>query len=483
MSDVDRLGGPMNDPTAIAMAARGWRPGWTRALWVLGPGLMVMLADTDAGSVVTAAQSGASWGYRLLPLELVLIPVLYLVMELTVRLGITTGKGHAEAIRDRFGTRWAALSVGTLLLSATGALITEFAGIAGVGELVGLAPAVTVPLAAAFLIAIVLCRGYRRVELIGLTLGMFEVAFVLAAVLARPKVGAIADSLWTHQPVTDHGYLALVAANVGAVVMPWMIFCQQGAVVDKGLRARHIRLARLDTALGAVLTQLIMAAVLIVTAATLSGHGAGRLTSVGEISTALTPYLGAFASRLTFALGIAGAALLASIVVSLAAAWAVAEAFGARRSLNDGVRGAPLFYGLYLTCIAVGAGMVLASNSLIRLAIDVEILNALLLPLVVGLLLALAWTTLPHPHRLRRGERVVLAAVLGTLTLVGLGWATVTVLPGSPQTACCAARQSMSTESARARRGARIGAPRSSRLVSRPPSGVLFGSALGLGGS
>ena len=107
-----------------------------------------MLADTDAGSIITAAQSGATWGYRLLPLEVLLIPVLYLVMELTVRLGATTGKGHAEAIRDRFGPRWAALSVGTLLISVTGALISEFAGIAGGGGFVGLPPAMTVPAAA-----------------------------------------------------------------------------------------------------------------------------------------------------------------------------------------------------------------------------------------------------------------------------------------------------------------------------------------------
>ncbi len=263
-----------------------------RALWVLGPGLMVMLADTDAGSIITAGQSGASWGYRLLPLELLLIPVLYVVMELTVRLGTTTGKGHAEAIRDRFGARWAWLSVGTLLVSATGALVTEFAGIAGVGALVGVAPAVTVPLAAAFLITIVLSGGYRRIELVGLALGSFELAFVIAALLARPKAAAVLAGLWSHQPLGSHSYLALVAANVGAVVMPWMIFYQQGAVVDKGLRVRDIRLARLDTALGAVLTQLVMVAVLIVTGATLFGHGSGSLESVGEIATAVSPYLG-----------------------------------------------------------------------------------------------------------------------------------------------------------------------------------------------
>jgi Mn2+/Fe2+ NRAMP family transporter len=116
----------------------GRRSALLRALAVIGPGLIVMLAETDAGSLITAAQSGASWGYRLLPVELLLIPVLYLIMELTVRLGATTGKGHAEAIRARFGPRWAAVSVGTLLISSTGALITEFAGIAAAGRFVGL---------------------------------------------------------------------------------------------------------------------------------------------------------------------------------------------------------------------------------------------------------------------------------------------------------------------------------------------------------
>ncbi|HMK95998.1 MAG TPA: divalent metal cation transporter, partial [Acidimicrobiales bacterium] len=142
-----------------AVAERRPRP--TRlALWaalaVVGPGLMVMLADTDAGSVVTAAQSGARWGYDLLPLEVALVPVLYLVMELTVRLGIATGKGHARLVKDCFGAKWAVLSVGTLLVSTTGALVTELAGLAGVAAMEGIGPSVSVPAAAGFLGLIVL---------------------------------------------------------------------------------------------------------------------------------------------------------------------------------------------------------------------------------------------------------------------------------------------------------------------------------------
>ncbi len=421
----------------IAPALRGsltaptWRGSLVRSLWVLGPGLIVMLADTDAGSIITAAQSGASWGYRLLPLQLLMIPILYVVMELTVRLGATTGKGHAQAIRDQFGSRWAALSVGTLLVSVTGALVTEFAGIAAVGRFVGLSSWFTVPGAAAFLVAVVMSGGYRRVELIALGLGSFEFAFIVAAIIAQPHVGSIASSLWAHQPLGNRSYLTLVAANVGAVVMPWMIFYQQGAVIDKGLDARHLRLGRIDTAVGAIVTQAIMAAILIVTATALFGHG-GRthtsLSSVGQIATALRPAIGSLASHLTLAFGITGAALVAAIVVSLSASWAVAEAFCARRSLNDRPHKAPLFYGIYIVCVAIGAGAVLISGSLVNLAIDVEVLNALLLPVVVGFLVALAWKTLPLGHRLRRAERVILSPLVAAVVVVGLGWAGMTVI-------------------------------------------------------
>ncbi len=392
-----------------------------RWLWVLGPGLMVMFADTDAGSVITASQSGARWGYRLLALQVLLVPVLYLVMELTVRLGIATGKGHAQLIRERFGARWATISIGALLVSALGALVTEFAGVAGVGQLFGLPPALTVPPAAALLVVLVVSGGYRRVELVGIALGLFELAFVAAAVLAHPSAHALASGI-AHQPLGQSGYLTLVAANVGAVVMPWMIFYQQGAVVEKGLTERDLRPARIDTAVGALLTQLIMAAVLVVTAASFHGRIGGSLQSVGAIAGALTQVLGSSMSRIVLACGVLGAALVASIVVSLAAAWAITEAAGRPRSLSDGWRRAPLFYGLYAGAVACGAVLVLASHSLVRLAIDVEVVNALLLPLVLGMLILLAHRVLPAPHALRRGHRVAVNFAAIAVTLVGLLW-------------------------------------------------------------
>jgi len=394
-----------------------------RALWVIGPGLMVMLADTDAGSVITASQSGARWGFRLLALQALLVPVLYLVMELTVRLGITTGKGHAALIRERFGAGWAYLSVAGLLVSVVGALVTEFAGIAGAGELFGVPRALTVPAAAALLVALVVSGGYRRVEIVGITLGLFELAFVGAALYAHPSAHALASGALARQPLGNGSYLSLVAANVGAVVMPWMLFYQQGAVVDKGLQERHLRVARIDTAVGALLTQLVMGAVLVATAVSLGGSGGARsLRNVGEISTALTPLLGAASAKLVLALGMLGAAFVAGIVVSLAAAWAVSEATGRPGSLDLGVRRAPLFYAIYVGAVGAGAGAVLASGSLVRLAVDVEIVNALLLPFVLGMLVLLARSALPHTHRLTRPRLATVGAVTSAAALLGILW-------------------------------------------------------------
>jgi Mn2+/Fe2+ NRAMP family transporter len=400
-------------------------------LAAVGPGLMVMLADTDAGSVVTAAQSGASWGYSLLPLEVGLIPVLYLVMELTVRLGIATGKGHAELVKDCFGQKWAVLSVALLLLSTTGALVTELAGLAGVGLMEGIPPRVTVPAAAIFLALVVMSGSYRRVERIGLALGLFELAFLFAALRAHPSVHAAAASFLSLGPLGRGGYLPLVAANVGAVIMPWMIFYQQAAVVDKGLRRENLRAGRVDTAVGAVITQVVMIAVLVVTAATLNshslggagGHGVrtgGTLTSVQAISAALVPYLGTAAGKLAFGLGMAGAALVAAIVVSLAAAWGFAELTGARRSLNCRATQAPLFYGVYVASLALAAGITLVCGSPVSLSVAIEVGNALLLPVVLGFLLALAHKALPAPYRLHKVQSTVTFAVVVAVLALNL---------------------------------------------------------------
>ena len=387
---------------------------------VFGPGLVVMLADTDVGSVITAGQSGVQFGYRLLGQQLVLIPILYMVQELTVRLGIFTGRGHGELIAETFGRFWAWVSAAGLGVATIGALLTEFSGVAGVGELYGVPRALSVGLAAAALLMVVLTGSYRRVERVAIAVGLFEFAFFFVAWAAHPSLGEMMRGS-VSIPWRNPDYLYLSAANIGAVIMPWMVFYQQSAVADKKLRPEHFTAARLDTAVGALLTQLVMAAVLIACAATIGAHNPkASLTTVGEMSQALTPFLGEGAGRLVFSLGVLGAGLVAAIVASLALAWGVGEVAGYQRSLELRPLQARWFYGVYGGCVVAGAVLVAVWPNLVSLNVGVQVMNALLLPLVLGFLIALAVFGLPGERRLRGWYMWVVIVVAGLTTALGV---------------------------------------------------------------
>jgi Mn2+/Fe2+ NRAMP family transporter len=386
---------------------------------VFGPGLVVMLADTDAGSVVTAAQSGVSWGYRLLLLQLLLIPILFMVQDLAVRLGIFTGRGHGELVRDTFGPVWAGLAATALGVAGIGALLTEFSGVAGVGELFGVPRLASLPLAAVALLAVVLSGSSRRVERVALSLGLFEFSFFAVAWAAHPDPRVVMHGA-IDIPWRDPGYAWLAAANIGSVVLPWMIFYQQSAVAEQRLRPEDYALARLDTGFGAVVTQLVMAAVLVACAATIGRVRPGAaLSSVGEISQALTPLLGELIGRLVFGLGVLGAAFVAAIVSSQALAWG----FGGRapeHAPEQRPMRARWFGALYVASIAGVALLVALSSDLIALNIAVQVMNALLLPLVLGLLLALSARALPAKVRPRGVYRALLACVFALTSALGL---------------------------------------------------------------
>ncbi|HTI82748.1 MAG TPA: divalent metal cation transporter [Acetobacteraceae bacterium] len=307
-----------------------------RFLTVFGPGLVVMLADSDVGSIITAGQSGVEWGYRLLGLQILLIPVLYVVQELTVRLGIFTGRGHGELVREVLGPAWPWITLAGLTVATIGALLTELSGVAGIGELYGLPSFATLPLAALGLCAIVLTGSYRRAERIAIAIGLFEVAFFFVAWAARPDMHELLSGSFDIA-CGDKGYLYLAAANIGSVVMPWMIFYQQSAVADKKLLPEHYSVARFDTAIGAIVTQLVMCAVTIACAATLRGQRVS-LGSVGDMSGALTPFLGIGPGRIVFSAGVLGAGMVAAIICSLGFAWGWAKCAGTTTPLSSILR-------------------------------------------------------------------------------------------------------------------------------------------------
>jgi len=243
---------------------------------------------------------------------------------------------------------------------------------------------------------------------------------VPAAVLARPAPAQLLHGI-TSMPPASSSYGFLLAANVGAVIMPWMIFYQQGAVVDKGIGLADLGKARRDTAVGAVLTQGIMLLMVVAVAATIGRRDPGvPLNTVGQISRALTATLGGASGRALFSLVILGAAIAAAIVSSLAAAWGLAEVFGWRHTLNERPsRRNARFYLSYVMAHLVGAGLVLASVNLIGLAVDVEVMNALLLPAVLGFLLVLEARALPPEFRMRGWRRYL----TWTLCLLVIGFA------------------------------------------------------------
>ncbi|WP_323117962.1 NRAMP family divalent metal transporter [Burkholderia alba] len=406
--------------SSVSRSNLPWGLRWV-ALW--GPGLLVMLADCDAGNVVTAAQAGAQWGAQLLPLLLGLIPLLYVVQELTVRLGIFTGRGHGELIRTHFGAVWAWISAAGLVVAVLGSLVTEFTGVAGVGEMFGVPRASSLPLAVLALIAVVLTGSHKRVDKIAILIGGFELMFFVVAWRAQPDWHALTAQM-LHPPLHDAGFGYLAAALIGATFNPWMVFYQQAAVADKRLMPRDYRTARIETALGAVLTQTLTGAVLVAAAATLSGHGATHaLQSVGEISTALETVVGASAARVLFGAGVLGASMVAAIVCSLSLAWGLGEVAGYQRSLDDRPARAPWFYGIYVAAVTGCAGIVWIAPDLVSLNVAAQVVNAVMLPLVVGLLIALSVTALPAARRPRGLYVWSVAAIALAVSVAGIAGA------------------------------------------------------------
>ena len=399
------------NPSASTSPRRTFRSRWARFALVAGPGMVVMLADTDAGSIITAAQSGAQWSYRLLLLQLVLVPILFIVQELTVRLGVVSQKGHGELIREQYGAFWAWVSVGTLVLACIGALLSELSGLAGVGLLFGVPAWLTMGVVVLGLTLMAYTGSYLSVERIAMAIGAFELVFLIVAWQAKPDVGAMTAGALSI-PWRDTHYLYLVAANIGAVIMPWMVFYQQSAVVEKGLTPEDLPAARWDTALGAIITQVIMACVLVATAATLGVAGKNAaLDTVEQIAQAIVPYLGEGTGRMLFALGMTGSALVATIVVTLTAARTLGEVLGLKHSLEHAPREAPWFYGFYTAALLVGGLIVASGTNLINLSVGVQVMNALLLPIVLGFLFLLA-RRLPAPYRLGGAYGTLVAFVI-----------------------------------------------------------------------
>jgi Mn2+/Fe2+ NRAMP family transporter len=387
--DISPAGSPVATEVRALTVHRS-RPAIGRLLRALGPASIVMLADVDAASVLTAAKAGTDFGYAILLPLVVLIPVLYFVQEMTARLAIGTGLGHAELIRERYGFRWAGLAVGTMVLIDVLAYVAEFAGIVLGASLVGVSAIAAVAGALVFHSAMVLTRSYRRFERITIALSLALFAFVGLAFLAHPEPAAVLGGLSPAQPFGQPGYLQLVVATIGAVVMPWMLFYQQAATVNKGLGRGDLGGARAETFIGAIASELLMAVVVIAAAAAAASGGAVATSAGGLALPAGLAILASGWARILIAIGMVGAGLLAAVVISLSSAWAWAELFHWPHSLNLPVRAAPAFYLVYLVEVIPAAIVALVAQNLVNVVIDAMILNVVVLAIPLAFLVRLS---------------------------------------------------------------------------------------------
>ncbi len=342
-------------------------------LTVMGPGLLALVADNDAGGVATYAQAGQEQGTRLLWVLLPLGLVLFLNQEMAARLGVVSGVGHARLIVERFGRRWGAFSVGDLLLLNLLTLVTEFIGVRIAAAHSGIPPAAAVLGAAALLVAATLAGGFRRWERVMYVLVAVDLLLVPLLLFAHPGPAALPST----PALGASSTVLLVVALMGTTVAPWQLFFQQSAVVDKRVTPRWMGYARLDTLVGTLVMLAGAAAVMVVSASAFRGGGGGDL---GGVLGAVDGHLGRAIGDMLCLLLIDGA-LLGAAAVAMATSYAVGDVTGARHSLHRRPREAPLFYGVAVGAVALAAGVVLIPGvPLGVITVMVQVLAALLLP-------------------------------------------------------------------------------------------------------
>jgi NRAMP (natural resistance-associated macrophage protein)-like metal ion transporter len=360
-------------------------------LAVLGPGLVVMVADNDAGTISVFAQAGQNHGMSLLWVLAALCPALYVTQEMVARLGAVTGSGLARLTLERFGKLWCAFSLADLLVLNVATLITEFIGVALAFSHFGVAKSVSAPAAAALLVAATTTGSFRRWERVMYLMIAADLALIPLALLSHPRPGRIAAGLI---PAFSGGSatstLLLLVALVGTTIAPAQLFFQQSNVVDKRITPRWLAYERVDTALGAALFAAVAAAVLIISATALSGgllHG--HFTDAGAVAHGISSHLGAAAGAV-FAIALLNASLLGACVVSLSGSYAIAEVFGIKHSLHRGWRDATAFHGTFVAIVALAAGIVLLPHvPLGAVTTLVQAFAGILLPSTLVLLLIL----------------------------------------------------------------------------------------------
>jgi NRAMP (natural resistance-associated macrophage protein)-like metal ion transporter len=371
---------------------RNWRTRLILFLAVLGPGFITANVDNDAGGILTYSQAGAQYGYTLLWTMIPITLALIVVQEMCARMGVVTGKGLSDLIREEFGLRITFVMMILLVIVNFGNVIAEFSGIAGSMQLFHVSKYLSVPVCA-FLVWILVVKGdYKSVEKIFLVASVFYIAYIIAGVLSRPDwhlalvetVKLPPRGVWR-----DKSYVYMTVGVIGTTITPWMQFYLQSSIVEKGVSIRQYKATRLDVIVGSVFTDIVAWFIVVACAATLFVHGIRNIGDPSDAAQAMKPLAGDYAFIL-FAAGLFNASLFAASILPLSTAYTVCEGLGFESGLDKSFREARFFYWFYSLLLASGAAIVLIPNfPLVRFSILSQVLNGVLLPVVMIFMLRL----------------------------------------------------------------------------------------------
>ncbi len=414
-------------------ARHGWRSRGMALLAIMGPGLIVMVGDNDAGGVSTYAQAGQNYGTSLLWVLVLLIPVLIVNQEMVIRLGAVTGVGHARLINERFGRFWGWFSVGDLFVLNFLTIVTEFIGVSLALGYFGVSKFVAVPAAAVTLVAITATGSFRSWERFMYVFVVANFLVVPLLVLVHPDFATIAHDTVTPsiQGGASSTAVLLIIAIVGTTVAPWQLFFQQSNIIDKRITPRWINYERADTVIGAFVVVIGAGALLSVAAFAFAGTpAAGDFADAGTVATALRTYVGPAAGA-CFAVVLLNASLIGAAAVTLATSYAFGDVFGASHSLHRGIRDAKLFYATFTLMVCAAAGIVLLPGAPLGLiTTGVQALAGVLLPSATVFLLLLCndravlgpWVNAPWLN-------AVAAVIIGVLVELSLVLVASTAFP------------------------------------------------------
>jgi len=404
---------------------RSWPARLLALLAIMGPGLIVMVGDNDAGGVSTYAQAGQNFGLTLLWTLPLLVPVLIVNQEMVVRLGAVTGVGHARLIIERFGKFWGAFSVGDLFILNFLTIATEFIGVSLALEYFGVSEYVAVPIAAVGLILITVSGSFRRWERFMYVFVFANFLVIPLAIFSHPRAGPLLRGLTV--PGVKGGFTStsvlLIIAIVGTTVAPWQLFFQQSNIIDKRITPRWINYERADTFIGSLVVVFAASVLVAVPAAAFAGTRAfGRFTDALGVAHGLARYVG-HGTGAIFAIILLNSSIIGAAAVTLSTSYAFGDVFGARHSLHRGWRDAKLFYGTFSAMVVLAAGLILIPGAPLGvITTGVQALAGVLLPSATVFLLLLCndkdvlgpWVNKPWLN----GVATVIVSVLLALSLV-----------------------------------------------------------------